>query len=90
VLPFGTSFLAIAAALILPSLVSFLLVAAIAMRADAKYLAAYAVGIYLWFFSDTIGDSTFFTAFGAASGSDATLIRGAWISLPKSRFELHL
>jgi len=59
VLPFGTSFLAIASALVLPTLVSLLLVSAVARRVNARYLAAFTVGIYLWFFSDTIGDSAY-------------------------------
>jgi hypothetical protein len=59
VLPFGTSFLAIASALVLPTLVSLLLVSAAARRVNARYLAAFAAGIYLWFFSDTIGDSAY-------------------------------
>jgi hypothetical protein len=59
VLPYAPSVLAIAAALILPPLLSLLIVAGIARRVSSKYIAAYAVGIYLWFFSDTIGDSAY-------------------------------
>ena len=58
-LPYAPSVLAIAAALLLPTFLSLLIIAGLARRVSAKYIAAYAVGIYLWFFSDTIGDSAY-------------------------------
>ena len=58
-IPYGTAVLAIASAMVLPTLVSLSLVAALARRVNAKYLAAYAFGIYLWFFTDTMGDSAY-------------------------------
>jgi zinc transporter ZupT len=58
-LSFLPSFLAIVAALVFPTLVGLLLVSGAARLARAKYLAAFGLGIYLWFFSDTIGDAAY-------------------------------
>jgi len=59
VLPFATSFASIDVALVVPSLLGLLFISAIAKSVKAKYLAAFALGLYLWFFSDTIGDSAY-------------------------------
>jgi hypothetical protein len=62
VLPFAESFAAIVAAFVFPTLVGLLIVAAAARLLIPKYLAAFALGIWLWFFSDTIGDSAYLDA----------------------------
>jgi hypothetical protein len=58
-LPFATSFLAIVAALVIPAFIGLLMISAIGRRANPKYLAAFGLGIYFWFFSDTIGDASY-------------------------------
>ena len=58
-LPFATSFASIDVALVVPSLLGLLFISAIAKSVKAKYLAAFALGLCLWFFSDTIGDSAY-------------------------------
>lgn len=44
---------------IVPAFVGLFLVAVAARRLSARYLAAFAVGLYLWFFSDTIGNANY-------------------------------
>jgi len=56
-LSFLTSFLAIAVAFLVPAFIGLALVAAAARVAKPAYLAAFAIGIYFWFFTDTIGDA---------------------------------
>jgi hypothetical protein len=56
-LPFLSSFVAISAAFIIPAFVGLLIMAAFARVARPAYIAAFAFGIYLWFFTDTMGDS---------------------------------
>ena len=58
-LPFAESFVAIVAALVLPAFVGLVLIMAAARFVRPRYLAAFAFGIYLWFFSDTAGDSSY-------------------------------
>lgn len=58
-LPFAQSFLAIVAALVLPAIVGLLLVSGFAKLVSPKYIAGFALGIYLWFFSDTMADSAY-------------------------------
>ncbi len=48
-----------------PAFVGLLIVSVVARRLKPRYLAAFAVGLYLWFFSDTIGDASFL---GASEG----------------------
>jgi len=59
VLPFFSSFLAIVAALVIPAVVGLLIVSGMAKVVKARYIAAFALGLYFWFFSDTIGDAAF-------------------------------
>ena len=54
---FGESFIAWTAATLLPALVGLLLITAASMWVQARYLCAFAFGIFLWFFVDTIGGS---------------------------------
>jgi hypothetical protein len=58
-LPFFSSFVSIVAAFVFPALVGLMVIAGAARSVNAKYLAAFALGLYFWFFSDTIGDSAF-------------------------------
>jgi hypothetical protein len=56
-LPFLSSFIAISAAFIVPALAGLLIVAAAARVAKPAYISAFAIGIYFWFFADTLGGS---------------------------------
>lgn len=59
-LPFAMSFLAIAAALVVPTIIGLFIITAVAKKSvSSRYLAAFTLGIYFWFFSDTIGDSSY-------------------------------
>jgi zinc transporter ZupT len=55
---FAETFGATLGALLLPSFFGLLIISAATRYVSARYLAAFAVGIYLWFFSDTIGDTS--------------------------------
>jgi len=57
-LGFAETFGATLGAFLLPSFISLLIVAAAARVVSPRYLAAFAFGIFLWFFSDTIGDAS--------------------------------
>lgn len=46
------------AAFLLPALVGLSVISALARYASPRYLAAFAIGLYLWFFSDTVGDAS--------------------------------
>jgi hypothetical protein len=59
VLPFLLSFLAIVGALVIPTLVGLSLISGVARSVNPRYLAAFTLGLYFWFFSDTIGDSAY-------------------------------
>jgi len=56
-LSFVSSFLAIAATFLIPAFVGLAIVVVASRVAKPAYLAAFALGIYFWFFTDTIGDS---------------------------------
>jgi hypothetical protein len=58
-IPFLEAFLGIIAALVVPTIVGLAIVAGVAQYVSARALAAFAIGIYFWFFSDTIGDSSY-------------------------------
>lgn len=51
-----------APAFALPTIVSLLVVRGVSGYIDSRYLAAFALGIYLWFFSDTMGGSAYLDA----------------------------
>jgi len=55
---FAETFGAVLATFLVPAFVGLLIVAAMARYLKAKYLAAFAFGLYLWFFTDTIGDAS--------------------------------
>jgi hypothetical protein len=54
---FAESFLAWTAATLLPAFAGILVIVAASKFVNAKYLAAFGFGIFLWFFVDTIGGS---------------------------------
>ncbi len=45
------------ASFIIPAVVGLVIISLAARFLSAKYLAAFAIGVYFWFFSDTIGDA---------------------------------
>jgi len=55
---FAETFGAVLATFLVPAFVGLLIIAAAARYLKAKYLAAFAFGLYLWFFTDTIGDAS--------------------------------
>ena len=55
---FAETFGAVLATFLIPTFVGLLIISAAARYISAKYLAAFAIGLYLWFFSDTIGDAS--------------------------------
>jgi hypothetical protein len=59
VLPFLPSFLSIVAAFVFPALVGLLIISGVARLANPKYLVAFALGLYFWYFSDTLGDAAY-------------------------------
>lgn len=73
-LPFGESFAAIEAALILPTIVCLLASAGAARYANPRYLSAFALGVYFWFFSDTIGGSSYLDVNAGFAGGETQAI----------------
>lgn len=71
---FGESFLAWAAATLLPAFAGLLLITAASWLIQAKYLCAFAFGIFLWFFVDTIGGSATLDVNSGFGGGWAQLI----------------
>jgi len=57
-LGFAETFGAILGSFILPAFFALLIVSAAARYLKPMYLAAFAIGLYFWFFSDTIGDAS--------------------------------
>ncbi len=57
-LPFAPSFLAIVASLVIPAFVGLLLITSASRFLKPKYIAAFAIGIFFWYFSDTINDAS--------------------------------
>lgn len=56
-LGFAETFGATIASFILPAAAGLLIISVAARFLTPKYLAAFAIGLYFWFFSDTIGDA---------------------------------
>jgi hypothetical protein len=96
VLSFAVSFFSMVGAFILPTLVGLLLMAGGARLVSPKYLAAFTLGIYFWFFSDTIGDSAYLdvnAGFGGGAEQAALILLFALglllvFSLDRSTFGL--
>src|SRR5271167_3525155 len=57
-LGFAETFGATLGAFLVPTFVSPLIASAAARYISPRYLAAFAIGLYLWFYSDTIGDAS--------------------------------
>jgi zinc transporter ZupT len=55
---FAETFGATLGSFLLPAFIALLIVLAAARYVRPMYLAAFAIGLYLWFFSDTIGDAS--------------------------------
>jgi len=55
---FAQTFGATIGAFLVPTFLGLLMISAVARYVSPRYLAAFAVGLYLWFFSDTIGDAS--------------------------------
>lgn len=55
---FAETFGAILGSFLLPAFVALLITSAAARYARPMYLAAFAIGLYFWFFSDTVGDTS--------------------------------
>jgi zinc transporter ZupT len=68
---FAETFGATLASFVVPAFVGITIVTVMARFLKARYLAAFAVGIYLWFFSDTIGDASYL-------GVDEGFTGGGW------------
>jgi zinc transporter ZupT len=55
---FAETFGAILGSFLLPAFIALLIMSAAARYLRPMYLAAFAIGLYFWFFSDTIGDAS--------------------------------
>jgi hypothetical protein len=64
-LSFAETFGAVLGSFLGPTFVGLLILAAASRVVSGRYLAAFAVGLYFWFFSDTIGDASLL---GASEG----------------------
>jgi hypothetical protein len=70
-LPFGESFVVWALATAIPAFVGLILIALVGKFTGQRYSAAFALGIFFWFFVDTIqGSSNLLVNFGFAGGID--------------------
>ena len=68
---FGIGFLGWLAGTAIPALFGLLLITGVGRRVKAKYLAAFALGIFMWFFVDTIsGSADLDVSAGFAGGID--------------------
>jgi len=55
---FAVTFSTILVTFLIPALLGLAIISGAARFLAARYLAAFAIGLYLWFFSDTIGDAS--------------------------------
>lgn len=55
---FAETFGAVLATFLIPTFIGLAIISVAARYLSPKYLAAFTIGIYLWFFSDTIGDAS--------------------------------
>jgi hypothetical protein len=77
VIGFGESFFAWTATTLIPAFVGLLLITMASKFVDARFLSAFAFGIFLWFFVDTIGGSATLevnSGFGGGLAQIAVLI----------------
>src|SRR5713226_8069803 len=70
---FDVTFLGIFVATLLPSLLG-LLVVMVFIGSPTRYTAAFAFGVFLWYFSDTIGDSSYLGVNRGFSGGLSQLL----------------
>ena len=75
---FAETFGATVASFIVPAIVGLAIISAAARFMNARYLAAFAIGIYFWFFTDTMGDANLL---GANEGFEGGIPHAAlWIA----------
>ena len=68
---------AVLATFLLPAFAGLIVISVSSRFLGPKYLAAFAIGLYLWFFSDTIGDASFL---GVSEGFSGGVTQAAlWI-----------
>lgn len=65
---FSVAFVAIAAAFAIPALLSLCVVFGSSRAVSPRYISAFALGVYFWFFSDTLGDSAYLGVNSGFSG----------------------
>lgn len=70
---FADSFLPWAAATLIPAFIGLLLIVLAGNFVRARYLAAFAIGVFLWFFVDTIGGAANLDVVDAFSGTVAQI-----------------
>jgi len=75
---FAETFAAVLATFLLPTFAGLLIISLAARFLRPRLLAAFAIGLYLWFFSDTIGDASLLGVSEGFAG-DATQV-GLWIA----------
>lgn len=74
-LQFGESFLSWVGATAIPAFLGLLIITAAGRRVDGKYLSAFALGVFMWFFVDTIsGSGTLDVSAGFGGGVDQLAI----------------
>ncbi|MDV3244864.1 MAG: hypothetical protein LYZ66_06825 [Nitrososphaerales archaeon] len=71
---FALSFGAALAVFLFPTLLGLIAVSGAARFVDARYLAAFGIGLYFWFFIDTIGDASILGLDEGFSGGVAHLL----------------
>jgi len=78
VLGFAETLGATLGSFLVPAFAGLLIISAAARYLKPRYLAAFAIGLYLWFFSDTIGDASFL---GASQGfAGGALQLALWVT----------
>jgi zinc transporter ZupT len=78
VLGFAETLGATMGSFLVPAFVGLLIISAAARYLKSRYLAAFAIGLYLWFFSDTIGEASFLGANQGFAGGAVHL--ALWVS----------
>jgi len=69
---FAVSFLGLLGATLIPAFFGLVAVVLLFRRSAPRYAAAFAAGVFLWYFSDTIGGSSYL---GVNRGFSGGLIR---------------
>jgi hypothetical protein len=77
---FAETFGTILGSFIVPPIAGLVIISGVARFLNAKYLAAFAIGLYLWFFSDTIGDASLLgVSEGFTGGVTQVALWGAFV-----------